>query len=1078
MSLVLQACQAGGEATAESISTLSPVFVQAPTVATPTESPYYSDDDSITIGGLCNNGYTVQITGQTLQTMPCQNSQYAFQVTHTTDGFYPFKLTQSHPDTGTSKETVFIWVRKSSITKPTITSPASSPFASGKSVLTLQGGCETGATVIVTGDVGGETECIGSTYNISLVSYDEGDLNINVKQVDQANNSASTDLVWRRHVLRVSPSAPSLAAGSLFFFTPSGGSESYTSQIISNNSGATYTPANHEYLAGTLAGVTDTLRFTDSLGDVVDVNIQVIPGPVDHFQYAIVSGDSQTGDVYNMLPTALRAEVVDQYSNPIPNIPVVFTVLGGDAKIISTPNISTDATGGAEVQVQLGGSHYRNVIGVKPASGVFPDVAATGNALLQFSIFAQSKNSDQLANHLAVSSLPGTILVDDFTANGKMDIAVLNTSAPNIGILEGNGNSLFNTMSTINSVCTGPTSMIDGDFNEDTLNDIIVTCSSSNKISIFLKAADNLSFLAPSEIDVNPIEALPLSITKADIDGDDHLDIITASASGASISLRLGAGDGTFGAPTYFSVGNNPNAIVSADFNQDTRADIAVLNASDNNVSFLINNGLGGFLAQFTFPVGSSPSDLKVGDFNNDNFPDVVAVNNIDDNISVLMNDNFGGFFGPTNFPVGSGPLYVEVADLDGDLNDDLLVSNTGSSTISTLLGLGNGSFFSLSDTPTLMGPGYVKAADINGDSLVDVMVSTNADSKVQVFVGQGNGTIGLETSTESSPSVIRLADLNNDSIEDMVVLQKGTNNISIRTGNGLGIFNLVSTIGTAGGPADVAIADLNGDGEKDLAVVHQDISSLRIYTGVGDGTFTGPSFYPTGLQPVAILARDLDADGDPDLAVIESAANMVSVYQNLGSGVFDNRLSFATGSQPVALEIADVNGDQELDLITANSVPGSVSIILSGGNFTFQPQIEIATNNGSSSLVAGFFNADAFVDIAVANETAGSISILLGQGNGGFTGPNDFFSAVPARGLVALDYDGNNRTDLMVTHGASQKATVLYGSGNGFFNTTLSIDLPHSADFTALGDINSDGQIDFVTLDPNRPSAMIWLGD
>ncbi len=1076
--LGMAACHSGGEVASGSEGTLSPVFVQAPTIAVPANSPFYSKDDSIVIGGLCNNGYIVRIVDTLPQETPCTNSQYSFEIEKGEDGIYPFSITQWHPQNGTSQENVLIWVRKSSVTPPTLTSPNFSPFPSGNSVLTLTGGCETGSTIEVTGDVSGETVCSSSTFNLSLVSYDTGNLNLTIEQVDQAGNNASLPFVWRRFPLQAIPSAPQVAAGSTTVFTPTGGSESYTSALTSNNSGASFDPNTHTYIAGTLANTTDTIRFTDSLGETIDVAADVIPGAVDHFQMAAVSGNSQIEPINTLLPVPLRVEVVDRYSNPIPDIPVVFTVVGGDATIETTPFQTTDATGGAEVQVRLGNQHYRNVIGVKPATGVFPDIAGTGNDIIAFNVFSQAQNSNKLANLLATANQPTVLISDDFTGNGNNDIGVLNASDPSVGFMQGLGNGLFETMTKVMPICANPSDMVTGDFNGDSLLDLALACGGANQIAILLKLADNSGFAAVEYIDVNPIEALPVAIEQADFDDDGIIDIITASASGNSVSLRLGLGDGTFDNPLYFAVGSSPSGLSIGDFNNDDLPDVAVLNAGDLSAGLLLNNAMGGFFAHYDFPVGAGPADIIAADFNNDGFDDISTTNNIDDNISVLINDNFAGFLGPDNYPVGSGPISLAASDLDGDGFKDLLVTNSGSSTLSVLLGFGNGSFLYTGDIPTELNPGSLLAKDINNDGLVDVMVSTTGVSKVQIFIGQGDGTLGLERATESNPSAIRMADFDGDTYTDLVVLQQGTNNISILQGNGLGLFSNLFTISTAGSPADVAVEDFNGDSILDLAVVHRDIASFRVYMGVGDGTFNTPDYYATGLQPVAIKARDMNADGSIDLVVANGAANSISLFPNLGDGSFDNRVNFGTGSQPSAFDIADLNGDHELDIVVANAVPGSVSVLLSGGNFTFQPHIETSTGNGSSSLVVGFLNADSIIDIAVANETAGSISILIGQGNGGFTGPTDFFVAPPCRSLVALDYDGNNQTDLLVTHGASNTATILYGSGNGLFNVTQTINLPHAADTISTGDINSDGQVDFVTIDPNKPSAVMWLGD
>ncbi len=71
-----------------------------------------------------------------------------------------------------------------------------------------------------------------------------------------------------------------------------------------------------------------------------------------------------------------------------------------------------------------------------------------------------------------------------------------------------------------------------------------------------------------------PLQSLPMGtntrqVIAADVNGDTKLDLITANSGSANVSVRLGNGDGTFGAASQvvIGVGTSPYAVAAADVN-------------------------------------------------------------------------------------------------------------------------------------------------------------------------------------------------------------------------------------------------------------------------------------------------------------------------------------------------------------------------------------------------------------------------------------------------------------------------------------------------------------------------------
>src|SRR5262249_28131122 len=132
--------------------------------------------------------------------------------------------------------------------------------------------------------------------------------------------------------------------------------------------------------------------------------------------------------------------------------------------------------------------------------------------------------------------------------------------------------------------------------------------------------------------------AIPGPVTEAvehsaagDFDGDGKLDLATLpmqnfQPDAATVGVRRGNGDGTFGPNQPYIVGDKPRIVYARDFNGDMKLDLAVMTELD--VTVLINNGTG----QFTTVVHTLELSGSIrhwgfitGDFNRDNKIDLAV---------------------------------------------------------------------------------------------------------------------------------------------------------------------------------------------------------------------------------------------------------------------------------------------------------------------------------------------------------------------------------------------------------------------------------------------------------------------
>jgi hypothetical protein len=236
-----------------------------------------------------------------------------------------------------------------------------------------------------------------------------------------------------------------------------------------------------------------------------------------------------------------------------------------------------------------------------------------------------------------------TLAAADFLGNGNLDLTV--TASPNgpLNILLGCGDGAFN-QAPIPEQGYLPTSSMAavGDFNGDGKLDLAVTSAGytgpQDVVNIFLGNGDGTFTAAPTP--TFPTGAAPQAISVADVNGDGKLDLIIANNQGASLTILLGNGDGTFtaapGSPV--TVGNGPYAVAVADLNGDGKLDLVTANFGDNTLSILLGNGDGTFTPNGSpVAVGTEPSSIAVGDFNGSGRLGLAVTNWTGNSVSILV---------------------------------------------------------------------------------------------------------------------------------------------------------------------------------------------------------------------------------------------------------------------------------------------------------------------------------------------------------------------------------------------------------------------------------------------------------
>ena len=350
-----------------------------------------------------------------------------------------------------------------------------------------------------------------------------------------------------------------------------------------------------------------------------------------------------------------------------------------------------------------------------------------------------------------------------------------------------------------------------------------------------------------------------------------------------------------------YSTDLTPQDVVTADFNRDGKADLAVA-TGNNSVSVLLGAGDGSFPTHVEYPVPGHPSALIIGDFNGDGKTDLATVDPYQSEISILLGNDDGTFQAHQEYLTGQQPIALATADVNADGKLDIIVVDVKDNKVAVLIGNGDGTFKGHVDYATGMGPSAVTIGDFNGDGKLDLVVANNTDETAAILLGNGDGTFQgpVAFPTPVGTNSVVAGDFNLDGKLDLAV---GTSNkaVSVLLGNGDGTFQNHKEYGIGANAVIVAAADLNSDGKLDLISANFNDNTVSVLIGNGDGTFKGELVFPTNAGPSGLAIGDFNGNGKLDIAVAAINANKVSVLTDNVISLSPSVLGFGKQTSGIA---------------------------------------------------------------------------------------------------------------------------------------------------------------------------------
>lgn len=640
------------------------------------------------------------------------------------------------------------------------------------------------------------------------------------------------------------------------------------------------------------------------------------------------------------------------------------------------------------------------------------------------------------AKHSRVCCLTRDMVLVDLNDNGNLDLVTGNDFSWDISVLRNTGNGDFVNIGDygVNNPQLGAFNVAAGDLSGNGHPDVVVAGFWSGEILRYPgDGSGNLG--APETLSIGDGE-FPSDVIIGDVDGDDHLDIVTINGDSTNLSVLRNDGSGGFDQVENFPTGGGfGNGVALADVDGDGQADLVTANTESSDLSVLINDGEGDFGTPQLYSAGmeASPLSVTVGDVTGDGLPDIVTANQFDDgspfppaeatgSVSVLAGDGLGGFSDAVVIAAGVFPGRVQavaIGDVTGDDNADIVYTQPNGNRAGLLAGDGSGGFADPLSLPVSVGPNPIAIGDVTGDGIVDVVTANGVGESISVLPGDGAGNVGFPGHFDA------------------------------------GVF-----------PDSIVVSDFDGDGRPDVATANMEGNEVSVLLGDGAGGFAPAVNYPVDDSPTWVIAHDLDDDGHPDLATANLAGSTVSVLWGDGSGSFTgpDNLPLGAGNQgPRAVAAADINEDGHADLVTVNEPP-----LMPGPADESAPHQVGRVQREESGAPTGDFEND-------------TVSVLLGDGEGGFAEAmvTDLGTgSLGVNSLVVVDATGNGHVDVVTANFSSANLSLLEGDGSGGLADVEHIATGEGVAIVEFADVTVDGHADLITLNHTDQSVSVHAGD
>ncbi len=326
---------------------------------------------------------------------------------------------------------------------------------------------------------------------------------------------------------------------------------------------------------------------------------------------------------------------------------------------------------------------------------------------------------------------PRASAAGDFDGDEDLDVAaaVVAWGEPLFNVLRNDGHPplVFLDDSKYDPLSV-PEAVAAGDFDEDGDDDVAIA---ARFVRLF-RCNGDLTFTYTG---YKRAGSSPMDLLAEDLNGDGHLDLVSANSGSDDVSVLPGYGNGTFGNGSRFGVGDRPEAVCAGPLDDSPGLDLATADAGADTVSLLSGNGSGSFTLAGAFPVGDEPVDIACGDIDGDGNVDLVTANRSGPSLSILYSDGEGGFLAAREEAVPESVQCVAAADFTGDGKAEIAAGLVDTPMVILLVRGTDGTF--RREYYTAVGtPRKLDVAPIWGRPLPDLLCTPEDVTRLQILAG------------------------------------------------------------------------------------------------------------------------------------------------------------------------------------------------------------------------------------------------------------------------------------------------------------------------------------------------------
>lgn len=328
-----------------------------------------------------------------------------------------------------------------------------------------------------------------------------------------------------------------------------------------------------------------------------------------------------------------------------------------------------------------------------------------------------------------------------------------------------------------------------------------------------------------------------------------------------------------------------------------------------------------------------------------------------------------------------------------------------------------------------------------------------------QHVVGTKTGAVGVLG--------VAIGDMQNDGRQDIVTA--GYDGVKVYTQTAAKVFE-VKVVDDVRGER-IYLRDFNDDDLLDILITADSNPSVRVYINQGNTNFS-KTWLGTGSKAAA-AAGDINGDGAIDIVTSMDQGSgdyLLQRWMNSGGGVFTST-TLATASGITALAIADINSTGYNNII-AGGTEGLQHWDTSNGTTWSRADID-SSQTKFTAFALGDVNGDDKVDIIAGNQSDNTVTYYQHLQHAYYT-KISLSKNTDAASMQVVDFNEDGYTDIVATSQDENKVYWFQNDGKqSFTRHTIASGLQSVFD-VAAGDIDADGDFDFVAGDHVR-GTLYW---